>query len=67
MGGWRKGRKGELYDLYTLPNINWVNHIEVYEMTAACSTQSRDWRCTPIQVLIGKREGKSTLGKSRCR
>jgi hypothetical protein len=64
-GEWRKMRKEELRDLYSLPNIvrvvksrrmRWAGHV-------ACMGEGRGVH----RVLVGKPEGKRPLGRPRRR
>jgi hypothetical protein len=64
-GEWRKLHNEELNDLYPLPNIvravksrrmRWTWHV-------ACMGEERGLN----RVLLGKTEGKSPLGRPRCR
>ena len=64
-GEWRKLHNADLSDLDSLPNIvrvvksrrmRWAGHV-------ACMRQGRG----VYRVLVGKPEGKSPLGRPRCR
>jgi hypothetical protein len=65
IGEWRKVHKEELNDLYSLPSIvrvikqrrmRWAGHVaRVWERRGVC------------RVLVGKPEGKRSLGRPRCR
>jgi hypothetical protein len=59
--GLEKNANGERHDLYALPITNQIKR----EIGVACDAcgENRD----AYRVLVGKPEGKTKLGKSRCR
>jgi hypothetical protein len=65
MGEWRKLHSEELHNLYSSPDIirqvksrrmRWAGHV-------ACIGEERE----VCKVLVGKPEGKRSLGRPRCR
>jgi len=64
-GDWRKLHNEEQNDLFSLPNIFLGHQIENNEICRACSTHGV--RRGAYRVLLGKPEGKSSLGKPRHR
>jgi hypothetical protein len=62
IGGWRKLHEAELHNLYSLQSIiiksrrmRWAGHI-------ACRQETRN----AYRVLVGKPEGKRSLGRHKC-
>jgi hypothetical protein len=66
-GGWRKAHNEELYNLYSSPRIirmmksgkmRWAGHV---------ARMGKNRNVQIYGILVGKAEGKTQLGKPRCR
>jgi hypothetical protein len=64
-GEWRKLHNEELNDLYSLPNI--VRVVKSRRMRWARHVARMEEESGVHKVLVGKPEGKSPLGRPRCR
>jgi hypothetical protein len=64
-GEWRKLHNKELNDLYCSPDI--VRVIKSRRMRWAGNVASKGEKRGVYRVLVGKPEGKRTLGRPRCR
>ena len=64
-GEWRKLQNAELYVLYSLPNI--IRNLISRRLRWAGHVERMDLPRNAYRVLVGKREGKRPLGKSRHR
>jgi len=64
-GEWRRLHNEQLNDLYSLPNIIRGDQFEKNEMGGVCSPYGE--RRGAYRVLVGKLEGKRSLGRPRHR
>jgi hypothetical protein len=62
-GGWRK-LLNELHDLYSLPSV--IRIIESRKMRWAEHVAQRGMKWNVNRLLVGKPEGKRSLGKPSC-
>ena len=65
MGEWRRLHNEELNDLYSSPNI--VRVIKSRRMRLAGHVARMSEERGVCRVLVGKPEGRSPLGRPRCR
>jgi hypothetical protein len=65
MGGKRKLQKEELHDLYSSPSI--IRIIKSRRMRRAGYVARMGEKRNAYRLLVGKLEGKSSLGIPRCR
>ena len=65
MGEWKRLHNEELNDLYSSPNIVWV--IKSRRMRWVGYMARMGEKRGVYRVLVGKPEGKKTLGRPRCR
>ena len=64
-GEWRKLNNEELNDLYSSPNIVWVNKSRKMKWSGHVARMRE--RKGAYRVLVGRLEGKRPLGRPRCR
>jgi hypothetical protein len=64
-GGWRKLHNEELHNLYSSPSI--IRMIESRRMRWTGHVARMGLKCNAYRILIGKLEGKRTLGRQRRR
>jgi hypothetical protein len=65
MGGWRKLRNEELYNLYSLPSI--IMMMKSRKMRWAGHVARTGAKTNAYRILVGKPEGKRPLARPRCR
>jgi hypothetical protein len=64
-GGWRKLHNEELHNLYFAPSVIRIIRSRKMRLAGACSTNRE--KKNAYRLLVGKPEGKSTLGRPRRR
>jgi hypothetical protein len=64
-GGWRKLHNEELHNLYSSPSI--IRVIKSRRMRWAGHAARMGERRNAYRILVGKPEGKTPLGRPRCR
>jgi hypothetical protein len=64
-GGWRKLHNEELHNLYSSPSI--IRMIKSRRMTWAGHVARMGEKRNTYRILVGKPEGKRTLGRPRRR
>jgi hypothetical protein len=64
-GGWRKLHNEELLNLYSSPNI--IRMIKSRKMRWAGYVARMREKRNACRILVGKPEGKRSLGRPRCR
>jgi hypothetical protein len=65
IGGWRKLRNEELHNLHCSPSI--IRMIKSRRMRWAGHVARMGEKRSACRILVGKLEGKRTLGRPRCR
>jgi transcription termination factor 2 len=65
MGGWRKLHNEELYNLYSLPSV--IRMIKSRRMRWAGHIARMEEKRNVYRILVGKPEGKRSLGRPRHR
>jgi hypothetical protein len=64
-GGWRKLHNEELHNLYSLPST--ITMTKPKRMRWAGHVARMEEKRNAFRILVGKPEGKSPLGRPKCR
>jgi hypothetical protein len=65
IGGWRKLQNEEVHNLYSLPCI--IRMTKSRRIKWACHIVHMGKRRNACRIVVGKPEGKRSMGRPRCR